>query len=363
MNSLLEQYIKTIITEDYYDGGFDYGGYGGYGGGYGVSDDFFVNIWNAFADPVKAAVANVEKISSKIQKIAKYLVADIKKIIIPGYKADYEQFDREEHERLKNIHNKYKEVFGRVDMHLFTGDAALAAFLYAPHQFITTRILRDAPDAALDVIDAIGGGNPNVQAWTDRIRDFTERFKHYGRFRGGATSPHPIAIGGYKPPKFKHYKHNKMKSVGANIKLKDHCEINNSLILENEIVDKIKNLFLGNYIKKEINSSSIVQSMKKDAIEYVNNYINDLIKFTQEYIKNIRNNKSIFNQIYNKVDINNIQEKELELLFNNISINSTKIIQKMAIDEILNKINQLPGKQSHPLATYYKKGINMIKSL
>jgi len=139
---LLRDFLNETLKE--YDGGDDYGG----GGGHGVSDDFIKGIFDAFVDPLRHTAAFVERFSSEVQKFAGKLSEDLLTISIPGYKANYSKFERAHNERLNSIQDKYKEVFARTEANLFTGDAALMAFLFSPYKYTTGRILKTVHQSA-----------------------------------------------------------------------------------------------------------------------------------------------------------------------------------------------------------------------
>ncbi len=327
--------LRYFLREYYDDGGGDYG----YGGGYhhGVSDAFFSDIWNAFVDPLKTTTAFTEKFSSKIQKIAGKLSERIMSIIIPGYTADFERFDQEEQERLNLIHDKYKNIYGRTDWHLFTGDAALMAFLYAPHQYLTARVVRQAPDAALAMLDSLAGGNPTILGFTKRARDFTKRFKHYGRMRGGPTSPNPIPV--------------------------ENTTRNNNIINEG-LLDKIKDFFSKKEVANAIENSPVAQSMQKDAEQYVKNWTNNFVNMTKQSMadKEIINKAAESDQDLSN-EIRSMGQEEKQKVSKLATVGSKKAIKKIASEKINEKINQLPGGKSHPLAKFYAEGISAINKL
>ena len=351
----LRVYIKAVLKEEDgggdgggFDGGYggDWGGYGGGGHGYaygrGISDDFFTDIWNAFVDPLKATAAFTERFSSKIQNIAGKMAESIMAIALPGYSADYEKYDQEEQERLDAIHEKYKEVFARTEANLFTGDAALMAFLYAPHQYLTTRLLKHSPDAALDIINVLGGNNPAVTGFVDRAKDFTKRFKHIGRMRGGPTSPNPIPI---------------------DDNLRAHKLIGGNTLSEG-LFDKIKSMFSSNELEQAIENSPMARSMQKDAENYVQSWTDGVVELVKNNI-DLENSDKLNDMTKGKFhDLTQSLQGDDKIKAAKLAVVGTKkAIKNQAVKDIESKIKQLPGGSSHPLGKLYQSGISRIKSL
>lgn len=360
---LLKEVIKNHLQEYGIDDGGDYGM------GPGVSDDFFKDIWNAFVDPLKTSARFIENFSSEIQRVAGLLSEDVYKMIYPLYIKNYEKHEEKYDERQKAIHDKYKEVLARTEAHLFTGDAALMAFLFAPHEYITGRMMRDAPDTALNIIDMFAGGNKKIKDLTDRAREYTVHMKHWGRMAHGPTSPSPAAIDGVKFPPIKPRwfspKTSKQTDYSKLMYKKTHTE---SIDLDENVMknmlNKVSSLFQDKELKKTIEQSPLAQSMQQDAIEYTQNYVNDFVKMTDETISNLEDpsflNKSTgnkFAKLFKKVGKDETK-KTAQLVVGS----SKKGIKNSAIEELTKSMNELP-KNAAPLKKVYQNGINVIKSL
>lgn len=371
---LLEETISEILLLEYYGGG----GAGDFEG-YGVSEEFFADIWNAFIDPLKHVAAFVENFSSEIQRLAGKLAEDVMAVYLPGYKADYSDYEEEYKERQENISKKYNEVLSRTEAHLFTGDAALMGFLYAPHSYITTRMLRNAPDTALGLIDIFAGGNPAVKELTDKAREETRKLKHVGRMRGGPTAPKPLPIdtGGkkeYTPPTVKTKwwsprKEPKGQDPSKRFYKKSHTEsvqrdeeiLNEGL---KDIIGKIAGLFKKPEIEKAIEQSPLAKQMKADAEKYVKDYIRGVVDMTKNHMSNLKSTKTLdkatkgqFSSLIQKRGKEDAQ-KTAKL----VVAGTKKGIKELATKELQDKIKQLP-KGAAPLAKYYQAGINQIKSM
>lgn len=375
---ILKEYLNEILKE-YGDEGYG-GGYGGRGGGdaYGVSDDFFKDIFNAFVDPLRHTAAFVERFSSEIQQLAGKLSEDVMALYIPGYKADYEDFEKEHNQRINSIQDKYKEVFARTEAHLFTGDAALMAFLYAPHSYVTGRVLKTAPDAALSLIDLFAGGNQKVKNLTDKAREVTGRIGHVGRMRGGPTSPSPIGInvGAKKPiaePKMKPFpwwnprKEPKGKDASKRYYGKTHYE---SISREEQIIQegikdmlsKIVGIFKKSpEIESAIQQSPLAQKMKADAEKMAKDYVNGVVSLTKEHINSLKSTKSLdkatggqFSQLIQQKGVGETK-KTAQLV-----VGSTKKgIKDMAVKNLKEKMAKMPSG----LQQFYQAGISKIESM
>lgn len=378
---LLRSTVRELLED--YDGGDGnvYGGGGGYGGarGYGVSEEFFTGIWNAFIDPLRHTAAFVERFSSEIQKLAGKLSEDVMAMYLPGYKADYEQYEEEHKERMDAITQKYSKVFARTEAHLFTGDAALMGFLYAPYQYITTRMLKKAPDKALDVIDVLAGGNSSVKQATDKVRNITGKFSHIGRMRGGPTSPKPIGIdvGAKKPieePKIKPYpwwnprKEPKGKDFSKRFYGKTHYEsVEEKEILDEglkDILGKIAGLFKKSNIEQAIEQSPITKQMQSDAENYVKDFVKGVVELTDKKIKALKSTEALNKATKGKFSelIQQKGKEDAKKTAQLVVAGTKKGIKKMAIEDLEEKMKQLP-KAAAPLAKIYQAGIKQIKSL
>ena len=377
MNQLeKERLLRGAIGEMLMEYGDGFGHAGDYGGGYGVSDEFFKDIFNAFVDPFRHTAAFIEKFSSEVQKLAGKLSEDVMAAYLPGYRADHEQYEEEYEERMSNIADKYSEVFARTEAHLFTGDAALMAFLFAPHEYITGRLAKNAPDSALAMVDMFAGGNPEVQKITDKIRDITGRFKHVGRMRGGPTSPAPIPVdvGTKKPivePTIKPYpwwnpkSQPKGKDLSKRFYGKTHTE-SVERIDEGfkDILNKIVGVFKSDKISDAIEKSPLAQKMQADAESYVTDYVKGVVGMTKSSIGDLKNTASLDKATDGKFSqlIQQRGRDETKKVAQLVVGSTKKGIKDIAIKGLQDKIGKLP-KAAAPLAKIYQAGINRIKSM
>ena len=381
-DKILKEFLNEVFLNEYGDGG-DYGGYGGYGGGgggggHGVSDEFFTDIFNAFVDPLRHTAAFVERFSSEIQKLAGKLSEDVMALYIPGYKADYDEFEKEFDQRMNSIKDKYKEVFARTEAHLFTGDAALMAFLYAPHSYVTGRVLKAAPDTALSLIDMFAGGNQKVKNLTDKAREVTGRIGHVGRMRGGPTSPKPLPVdvGAKKPitqPKIKQHrwwnpkKDPKGQDYSKRFYGKTHYE---SISREEEIIQEGIKDFLGKIvdafkkspeIEKAIEQSQLAQSMRKDAEELAKDYVREVVDLTKEHIQSLKSTSALDKATKGKFS-ELIQQKgqgDAKKTAQLVVGSTKKGIKDMAIENLKEKMSKMPSG----LQKIYQVGISKIQSM
>ena len=369
---LLREAIDEMLLE-YGDGG---GTAGDYGSGMGVSDEFFKDIFNAFVDPFRHTAAFIEKFSSEIQKMAGKLAEDVMAAYLPGYKADYDSYEKEYEERASNIMDKYSSVFARTEAHLFTGDAALMGFLYAPHQYITGRLAKSAPDAALSIIDMFAGGDPSVKQLTDKVRDVTGRMKHVGRMRGGPTSPSPIPVdvGSKKPiaePTMKPSKwwNPRSQAAGKDASKKFYGKTHTESVDRmdeglKDILGKFAGLFKSDKIVSAIEKSPLAQKMQVDAEKYVADYVKGVIEMTRKSIKGLKSTSSLdkatggqFSQLIQQ------RGKDDTKKMAQLVVGSTKKgIKDLAIKGLKEKMGKIP-KAAAPLAKIYQAGIKQIQSM
>lgn len=371
---LLRSTINGILKE-YMDGGGDFGSYDGYG----VSEDFFQDLWNAFVDPLKHTAAFIENFSSEVQRVAGKLAEDVMASFLPGYQADYEEYEKEYQERMNAITDKYSKVFARTEAHLFTGDAALMAFLHAPHAYITGRIMRDSPDVALSLIDMLAGSNPSVKQATDRARQATKRFQHFGRMRGGPTSPSPMAIdvGTKKPiaqPKVKHFKwwnprsEKQGKDFSKRFYKKTHTEsVEAKEILDESLKDwigKLTGMFQKPEIEKAIEQSPLVQQMQADAEKMAKEYVDGVISMTRQSIADLKSTPALDKATGGKFSklIQKRGKEDAQKTAKLVVAGTKKSIKDIAVEKMSEKIKQMP-KSAGELRKIYQQGISQIKSL
>lgn len=337
----------------------------------GVSDQFFTDIFNAFVDPLKTTAAFVSNFSSEVQKLAGKISEDVMATFLPGYEQDYEQYEKEHEERQKAIYEKYKKVFARTDAHLFTGDAALMGFLYAPHKYVTSRILKKSPDAALYMLDTISGNNASVKQFTDNARKYTKSLSHLGRMRGGPTSPNPLPIDGIAQPKVKVKWYNpqtsKQRDPTKTLYKQSHTKSTKSESVQriNEgFFDKLAGMFKDNKIEQAVEQSPIAQKMRQDAEEYVKNYVQGVVEMTQEKISQLKSTDTLdqatggkFSQLIDSQGLDDTK-KVAQLV-----VGSTKKgIKALAAQDLKQKAEEM-SKTAPSLAKIYQAGIKQIQSL
>lgn len=371
-----EQLLREAIGEMLSEYGDGFGTAGDYGDGHGVSDAFFKDIFNAFVDPFRHTAAFIEKFSSEVQKLAGKLAEDVMAAYLPGYKANYEQYEKEYEERSSAIMDKYSKVFARTEAHLFTGDAALMGFLYAPHQYITGRLVKSTPDAALSIIDMFAGGDPDVKQLTDKVRDVTGRMGHVGRMRGGPTSPNPIPVdvGTKKPivePTMKPFPwfNPKSQSAGKDPSKKFYGKTHTESVERmdegfKEVLGKIAGLFSSDKIVSAIEKSPLAKKMQSDAESYVANYTKGVVDMTRKSIKGLKSTSSLdkatggqFSELIQQ------RGKDDTKKMAQLVVGSTKKgIKDLAIKGLKEKMGKIP-KAAAPLKKIYQAGIKQIQSL
>lgn len=371
-----ERLLREAIDEMLLEYGDGFGTAGDYGDGHGVSDEFFKDIFNAFVDPFRHTAAFIEKFSSEVQKMAGKLAEDVMAAYLPGYKADYEQYEEEYKERSSAIMDKYSKVFARTEAHLFTGDAALMGFLYAPHQYITGRLVKSTPDAALSIIDMFAGGDPDVKQMTDKIRDVTGRMKHVGRMRGGPTSPNPIPVdvGIKKPiaePTMKPFPwwNPKSQSAGKDPSKKFYGKTHTESVERidegfKEILGKIAGLFQSDKVVDAIEKSPLAQKMQADAERYVADYTKGVVNMTRKSIKGLKSTSSLDKATGGKFSqlIQQRGQDDTKKMAQLVVGSTKKGIKDLAIKGLKEKMSKIP-KAAAPLTKIYQAGIKQIQSL
>lgn len=327
---LIKSYINSLIKE-YYDDGGDYGGSYGHGSG---GELFFKDIYNAFKDPISHSLAAVEGFSSKLQYVAGKLAHAIDAAIIPGYIANFDKYDKEYQERMNRISEKYKDVFARTESHLFTGDAALIGFLHDPFSYITGRVAKSSPEVALDIVDALAGGNENVHQATGRLRKSAKRMRHWLRMSHGPTSPNPQPI-----------------------------PIEEGVV--GDALEALSSFFKNKELKNIINSSSVVRQMHKDAEIIAKDYIKGVIELTKKELLSLQNSEKLNNATNG--ELKKLADKEdkqdVKKVARMAAEKASKSIKKVANGKLAKKIKELPRGEKSEIAKIYVKAMEIISKL
>jgi hypothetical protein len=153
---LLREYVENILLTEDGDagdvGGFYDGGMGGTGGGWGK---LFGSILNVGA----VAIGKSKELLQNVKTAFAVSIDWVFSSLVPFFDAEYDKIFENHRTKLNEIKQRYDSVYKRSSEVLSGGDAQLVMFMVNPTAFLTGPILEKAPDAAIDALDVITGGN------------------------------------------------------------------------------------------------------------------------------------------------------------------------------------------------------------
>jgi hypothetical protein len=154
---LLREYIENVLLMEDGDGGGDYdlsigGGGGGSGGGW---DKLFGSILNVGS----VAIGKSKELLQNLKTAFAVSIDWVFSSLVPFFDAEYDKIFEDHRTKLNEIKQRYDSVYKRSSEVLKGGDAQLVMFMVNPTAFLTGPILEKTPDAAIDALDVITGGN------------------------------------------------------------------------------------------------------------------------------------------------------------------------------------------------------------
>ena len=163
---LLREHIRQIILED---GGGDFGGFGDYAGfgmggmgggaiwGYGMGEKLNGFI-SPFTDVFKIAAGEAKKLSRRAQTVLSVAFETLLTTAIPWVSDSYGEIFSKASQDIDKIKQEYAEVYKTTYDAFKNEDFNVAAFMYAPAQYLTARAAYEAPGATAQLLSIISGG-------------------------------------------------------------------------------------------------------------------------------------------------------------------------------------------------------------
>lgn len=159
---LLRECIQHILKED--DGGYGYMGFGDPSGGsphgasFASSEQMYNIFIKPFANAIGVAIGKTKELSVKAQTLLKVAAGIVKSSInifgIEDYKEIFEQ-DRMQIEKIKSEYAPYYQATWDA---FNEADVKIAAFMFRPDLFLTTKFISKAPKVAANVLSVLTGG-------------------------------------------------------------------------------------------------------------------------------------------------------------------------------------------------------------
>jgi len=173
-DDLLRELVTEILREDYgFGGGYgmyggDYAGLGlhdtgpGANGTYGMhfadGDQLYKAFIKPFVDVVGVAAGKTKEISQRGLTLAKVAFEAVATSLLPILKDSYAEIFASEKEQLDQIRQQYGQVYKATWDAFNESDVMIAAFMYRPDIFLTTKLAAKAPKVAANLLSILTGG-------------------------------------------------------------------------------------------------------------------------------------------------------------------------------------------------------------
>ena len=171
-DKLLREYIREVLKED--DGGV----YGDlamadamqnpWGVSFGSGEDLFNIFVKPFTDVVQTAAGKTKELSQKGQTLVRVAFETIATTLIPVLTDSYNEIFENEKEKIDKIRSEYAEVYQSNWDAFKDEDFQFLMFLYNPARYVTSKIAKKSPQAALGIISAVTGGT--LDPYLDKIK-------------------------------------------------------------------------------------------------------------------------------------------------------------------------------------------------
>jgi hypothetical protein len=174
---LLREYVRAVISED--EGGGDGGVYGDlssadagmspYGVSFGSGQDLYKVFVAPFTDVVATAAGKTKEISQKGQTLLRVAFEAVATTLVPILRDSYAEIFAKEEAALDMIRNEYGEIYAANWDALRDNDVVLAAFMYNPARFLTTKLAQKSPKVVAKLISILSGGT--LDGWLKKVAD------------------------------------------------------------------------------------------------------------------------------------------------------------------------------------------------
>ena len=319
-----------------------------------------------FTDVFKTGKKVVADISSKSQQLIGGAMASIVAAFVPGMTVDWEELKQKERARAAKIEGKYSDVIDRTNAALFTGDGAVMSFMYAPHAFITSHAMNVAPDAALEMMDTLGGENEYVSRVTNALR------KQWEKLRIDTTKRRPdVGGGGYGygggggGGDYGGYGDDGGDGGDEAVERDDEDVLSDGEIMMAEgILDKLKEKLQGMFKNKQmeqaISNSSKTKQMRKDAVAITKSHVEAVVKKAKQ-ATNTKSTKTL--EKYSggkfKATMGKISSDDRRKAAAVVAQQTAKLAKKFYVDKLKEEAKSMPKG----LQQIYMQGVKAIKGM
>lgn len=161
---LLREYVKRVLTEDYYggDGGFstDYTSAGPLAPSrFGSKEQGYQAFIQPFVDLFKVGLAKTKEIATATKTLLWVALQTVLTTLIPIYGYNYSEVFDEYEDRISDIKTEYKDVYDKLmDTDGLSGDAAALAFMASPALVSAFWVGKKAPEFIKSALSVASGG-------------------------------------------------------------------------------------------------------------------------------------------------------------------------------------------------------------
>jgi hypothetical protein len=162
---LLREWIKQVVNEEYGGLGGDYAGLGldpmagmPYGMHYASNDQLYKIFVKPFVDVIGVTAGKASELSVKAQSVLKVTFESVMTTLLPFLSSNYSEIFVEERKRLDKIKSEYADVYNATWEAFNEADVMIAAFMYRPDLFLTSKIAANAPKLASHLLEIVTGG-------------------------------------------------------------------------------------------------------------------------------------------------------------------------------------------------------------
>lgn len=228
-----------------------------------------------FKDIVDTTRAGLEKTTATAWGNTKKIATQAATLLLPGVPVDAftDGIDDEVHERLQSINSKYKDVIqSNYDM-MRSRDLWGVPFLLNPALMTGVDIATKSPEVALAGLEAITGGNPTITKMRERLKTINTRVLG-GGWKAGTGGGWAGGDGGYDD-----YGDGMFEQANPAPTQQPQQKLSVSQV-KKSIADQIAKAANSPAIKKAIDSSPVVQELRKIGEEVLLNTVQQAIAFS-----------------------------------------------------------------------------------
>lgn len=323
---ILKEYIRRIISEDDF-GGFDFTSDYGYGGSfskYGYGDWSHVKkLFDIFADPVRVAGAEIQKIIPNFKAFIHSVFETVMTTVVPFLSSDYEKIFKRRDERVKEVEQKYGDVYKRM-WSSFTGggaeDLLILGFMMNPGLFMAAPAFWKSSEQAAAGVKFLAG---NIVS--DTIETISSLAKEFVKV---VTHDAPYVARRVK---------SQMNTFARNfeeVKTVRHGKI---LYEENDKKEKVKNYV--DAVKKfkksdeynEILKSRRANEIKTDAEKILGEFLNGVVESAKKRMSSVNSVNDVMSMLGG-------ESKELSSMIEKLDEGEKKEFEKQLVESIRENI-------------------------